>query len=559
MPALIVTQGPDEGRTFRLKEQRVSIGRHTENVIQLTDKRISRRHLEMRLQTTGDYQLFDLQSGNGTKVNGRIIQVIDLRDNDQIMLGGTTLRYRAKGKEPGELAEGQSGRLILEPSVEFPSAILKTVRADLGSQILGNPAQATNDWLRVRLANLSVMYEATSAASQILDVDELLERIVDLLVRTTDADHGCAMLRDAETGELVPKAIRSQAAQPSPNDFVVSHTVVEHVLREKQGVLLGDASVDERFEKGESIARHKIREVICVPMKGRHETVGVLFVDTYSRQTSDGAEQPMKFSDDHLTLAIAVAHQAALAIEETQHYQAMLQSERLAAVGQTIAALSHHIKNIMQGVRFGSDMVRIGLKETDHELLAKGWRLVEKNQARIDHLILDMLSYSKDREPAFDSVDLHMLIREVLEIVQGRAEEAEVSIRLLFDDAVPTVQCDIDGIHRALLNLVSNAIDALNDIETDEQRIIEVATQWITAEKVVEIVIHDNGPGIPAEAQADIFKPFVSTKGSRGTGLGLPVSRKIIQEHGGDILLESTPGDGTTFRVRLPISDTTTE
>ena len=557
MPALIVTLGPDEGRTFRLKEQRISVGRHTENTIQLTDKRVSRRHLELRLHNSGDYQLFDLQSGNGTKVNGRVIQVIDLRDNDQISLGGTTLRYRAKGKEPAGLGvnEGTSGRLILEPSVEFPSAILKTVRADLGSQILSNPTQAANEWLRVRLANLSVMYEASSAASQILDVDELLERIIDLIVRTTDADHGCAMLRDPETGELVPKAIRSQSAQPSPDDFVVSRTVVDHVLREKQGVLLGDASVDERFEKGESIAKHKIREVICVPMKGRHETVGVLFLDTYSRQSQDGEEQPMKFSDDHLTLAIAVAHQAALAIEETQHYQAMLQSERLAAVGQTIAALSHHIKNIMQGVRFGSDMIRIGLKETDLELLGKGWRLVEKNQARIDHLILDMLSYSKDREPAFEAVELHPLIREVLEIVQGRANDAEVRFRLMLDDTVPTIQCDTDGIHRALLNLVSNAIDALNDFDTEKQRIIEVATQWIEGEKVVEIVVHDNGPGIPPEVQADIFKPFVSTKGSRGTGLGLPVSRKIIQEHGGDVILESEPGEGTTFRVRLPSSD----
>ena len=560
MPALFVMHGPDEGRKFRLTHDRVTIGRHTENAIQLTDKRVSRRHLELRLQTTGEYQLFDLQSGNGTKVNGRVIQVIDLRDNDQIVLGATMLRYRTQGNEPLEPIETDrsSARLILEPSVEFPSAILKTVRDDLGSQILENPAKATTDWLRIRLANLSVMYEATSAASQILDVDKLLEKIVDLVVRTTEADHGCAMLRDPETNELLPKAIRSQSARPSgADDFVVSRTVVDYVLREKQGVLLGDASIDERFEQGESIAKHRIREVICVPMKGRHETVGVLFLDTYSRPSKEQPEQPMKFSDDHLTLAIAVAHQAALAIEETWHYQAMLQSERLAAFGQTIAALSHHIKNIMQGVRFGSDMVRIGLKETDHNLLAKGWRLVEKNQARIDHLILDMLSYSKEREPAFEATDLHSLIQEVVEIVQGRADDAEVHLRLMFDDALPTVQCDTDGIHRAVLNIVSNAIDALAAHDMESQRIVEIATQWLDAEKLVEIVVHDNGPGIPRDAHADIFKPFVSTKGSRGTGLGLPVSLKILQEHAGDILVESEPGQGTTFRMRLPVASRT--
>src|SRR4029079_6794857 len=132
----------------------------------------------------------------------------------------------------------------------------------------------------------------------------------------------------------------------------------------------------------ESLHKHNIREAICVPMKGRREVVGVLFLDTQStlKQLLSRGKETGKCSEAHLTLASAIAHQAAIAVEESRYHQALVHAERLAAVGHTIAALSHHIKNIMQGVRFGADMVRVAMKEEDRDLLAKGWRLVERNQ-----------------------------------------------------------------------------------------------------------------------------------------------------------------------------------
>src|SRR5262249_4445343 len=158
------------------------------------------------------------------------------------------------------------------------------------------------------------------------------------------------------------------------------------------------AAQDERFNAGQSIVRFGIREVICVPMKGRHETLGVLYLDTHSsvreavvRSNPAGG----KFTEEHLALAIAVAHQAALAVEETRYHQAMLQAERLAAIGQTIAALSHHIKNILQALRSGSDILKMGLAEKNDALLQQGWKMAEKAQGKIYDLVMDMLSYSK--------------------------------------------------------------------------------------------------------------------------------------------------------------------
>ena len=101
---------------------------------------------------------------------------------------------------------------------------------------------------------------------------------------------------------------------------------------------------------------------------------------------------PGKFNGDHLALAIAIGHQAALAVEETRYHQAMVESERLAAVGQTIAALSHHIKNILQGLRSGSEILNMGIGPRNDRLIQQGWQVAEKNQGKIYDLVMDMLS-----------------------------------------------------------------------------------------------------------------------------------------------------------------------
>ena len=314
--------------------------------------------------------------------------------------------------------------------------------------------------------------------------------------------------------------------------------MVEYVIKEKQGVLVSDVHTDDRFRGVESLHRHNIREAICVPMKGRREVVGVLFLDTQSslKQVVSRGLDVSKFTEDHLNLASAIAHQAAIAVEESRYHEALVNAERLAAIGQTIAALSHHIKNIMQGVRFGADMVRTAMTDKDMDLLGKGWKLVERNQGRIDDLILDMLSFSKEREPAVEPTDLNKLCEDVLDMVRGRDTDRGVALEWRAGTGVSAVPCDPDGIHRAVLNLASNALDALEDRPNAKlamQALLEPDGTW------VKVIVLDNGPGIPAEKIEDIFKPFVSTKGSRGTGLGLPVSRKILREHGGDILVQS--------------------
>ncbi|HEV3142926.1 MAG TPA: GAF domain-containing protein, partial [Gemmataceae bacterium] len=379
MPRLIIIKGADFGKQFELTGDSVGIGRDASNAIRLHDTEASRRHAEFRRQKDGSYHVVDIGSANGTLVNTKVAQDTPLTSGDYVQIGQTILAYdagRPEASAPGKLAE--HFRLIGKQE-ETPSEIIKTIGETEASRILSQPEEAGSPWLKTRLANLAVMYETIQATSHILDVDQLLDRILELIFQSIEADRGGILLCHAETNTLEPKAVRYREGINADEQIGISRTITEYVLREKQGVLVTDASRDDRFSGGQSIVRFGIREAICVPMMGRHETLGVLYLDTQStskdvvaRGTPTG-----KFTEDHLALAIAIGHQAALAIEETHYHQAMVQAERLAAVGQTIAALSHHIKNILQGLRSGSELLKMGISDDDKEMLQKGWRILD--------------------------------------------------------------------------------------------------------------------------------------------------------------------------------------
>jgi signal transduction histidine kinase len=552
VPRLIVIKGTDEGKQFELTESVHGAGRDASSRIRLHDTEVSRRHAEFR-HTADGYRLTDIGSANGTFVNNQSIKDVLLQPGDQIQIGQTTLVYSAgPGEVPAanDLADRIS--MITRNDLELSSAIIKTIGEAEGSRLLQRPEQVEGPWLQTALVNLGIMYEAIQAVSHILDVNQLLEKIMDLIFRSLEADRGCVMLKNPDTGQFEPKAVRWRDGVNRQEKMAISRTIMDYVLREKQGVLVSDAARDERFNTGQSIVRFGIREVICVPMKGRHETLGVLYLDTQTtaRDVVETGKAEGKFTEDHLKLAGAIGHQAALAVEETRYHQAMVQAERLAAIGQTIAALSHHIKNILQGIRSGSEIVEMGLAQKDGTLLQKGWKIVEKNQGKIYHLVTDMLSYSKEREPMIEWTDLNALVREVLEVVEGRAKEMNLRIDVQLAQGLPRVPLDPEGIQHALLNIVTNAVDAVEERRKPQ---VAVLTKLDPEAGWVRVMVADNGLGIQPEQQADIFRPFVSTKGAKGTGLGLAVSRKILREHGGDILLQSQPGKGSSFILRLPL------
>ena len=551
MASLFVIQGADQGKRFELTASPISLGRDNTNPIRLHDTEVSRRHAEVR-RVDSTYGVVDLGSANGTYVNGQAVDQSPLRSGDRLQLGQTVMLFNEAQTGSTDREVASRVTMLAPASPDDRSAILKSIPAGEGSRVLQAQDIAAG-WLKDRLANLQVMYKATQAISHVLDTDALLSQILELVFDSIGADRGAILLKD-EDAALVPKAVRWRGEAAPDEKLSISHTIIDHVLQQGQGVLTSDAPADKRFGPAQSIVDHGIREAICVPIQGRHVTLGVIYADTLTtreiRPGKDGIPERGRLSQDHLMLMVAIGHQAGLAIENTEFYKAKLQAERLAAVGQTIATLSHHIKNILQGIRGGSYLIDMGLKEKDDEVVRRGWTIVEKNQGKIYNLVMDMLSFSKDREPALEPADVNETVADVVELMQARA--AELGVALAFDPAegMPPVMIDPDGIHRAILNIVTNAIDASEGVEGAR---VSVTTGWDPAASVARVTVSDNGVGIEEDEIGSIFQVFASTKGSRGTGLGLPVSQKIIREHGGKIVVTSAPGRGSLFTVELPM------
>ncbi len=552
MATLLVIHGLEQGKRFTLDQPVTRLGRDSSNTIRVPDSEISRHHAEIRREDDG-FSIVDLNSSNGIYVNGRRVPQARLDTGDRVQLGQTVFLFGA-GTTVARADLAKKITLITQAATEQASAIVRTISQDEGSQFLRMVERPDPAWLKNALAHMRVLYETSRAVSHIVDLDELLARILELAFQSVQADRGCVLLREPDSGGLECRAIYYAPKSNRDEQIEVSQTIVDYVLAKSEGVRTSDAASDERFAPGKSILRMGITEAICVPIQGRHDMVGVIYVDrrTPVEETLDDPKPSGKLTDENLKLLIAVGHQAALAIEDTRHYQAMVQSERLAAVGQTIATLSHHIKNILQGIKGGSHLIEMGLESGEHDPIRRGWNIVNKNQNKIYNLVMDMLTFSKEREPAIESADLNEVVSEVVELMEQRAAEIGVKLELVKDAAMPKMSIDPEGIHRAVLNIVANALDATDGNEAGR---VQVRTRFDAAKSVACVHVADNGVGIPPEDLGQIFALFASTKGARGTGIGLPVSEKIIKEHGGRIDVHSRSGEGTEFVIELPFRD----
>lgn len=232
----------------------------------------------------------------------------------------------------------------------------------------------------------------------------------------------------------------------------------------------------------------------------------------------------------------------------------LLHSERLAAIGQTVAGVAHGVKNILHGFKGGSYLVDLGITKGDDEKLKKGWDMIQRNVSRTSELVMDLLSYSKERELQSEPCNPNAIIIDVCEVMQEFADEHKVELATELDTDIDIVVMDPHTIHQCLTNLISNAIDAcLFDEDTSKQWMVTIQSA-IEDNQHIRISVKDNGMGMSHSVLNKLFSSFFSTKGHRGTGLGLLVTRKAVEEHGGTIEVHSKEGKGTTFNLRLPFN-----
>jgi len=222
--------------------------------------------------------------------------------------------------------------------------------------------------------------------------------------------------------------------------------------------------------------------------------------------------------------------------------------QRLAAIGETVAGLVHYQKNLLNGLRGGLYLTDGAMARGDRERLREGWRMLDSTVQRIEKLTLDMLYYVKERVPRREPTDLNEVISEAVDLMRETAASRDVELQVELDEGIGQPPLDRTAICRAILNLVSNAIDACEESKSGNL----VSLKSHAGADGVAVTVADNGIGMSEDVRSQLFQRFFSTKGGQGTGLGLPVVKKVVEEHGGILEVESTPGEGSAFHLRFP-------
>ncbi|BAM03882.1 ATP-binding protein [Phycisphaera mikurensis] len=545
MLVLTVIAGPDRGRRFELPDHEPQqIGRSSE-ALPLTDRTISRRHVELTPDPEhGVWVLRDLESSNGTYVNGvRVTGSRTLKVGDQIRAGSTLLSFG-----DGALAFARSRR---EPGTrlrpvergEMDIHLEHQVQSSDDSVIMSSPEPRQSAQFQ-----LNVLYELVSLVGSLKEKPQLFTRVMDTVFDHFDADRGFILVGEEVGSELLPVVVRQRAAAPETappgtpaTPIAYSKTIVEYVTRKNVGVLTSNAMNDRRFASGDSVQGFHIHSAMCVPIRYKHRFYGVIHLDSQVANYT--------YTEDQLALLTAIGTQTGLALANLRLVEARVRAERLAAVGQTVASLSHSIKNILQGLRGGADVVDLGLKKNNTPVVVSGWKIVSRNLERIYELTMNMLAFSKQRRPEFEMTNLNPLLEEAVALLTPQFEAAKVALVTDFAADLAPLPLDGGGLHQAMLNLLSNALDACES----EEGVVTITSSFDDDRDEVVVSVRDNGAGMSAATRDRLFEPFHSTKGLRGTGLGLVVTQKIVNEHGGVISVESAPGAGTCFTIRLPI------
>jgi signal transduction histidine kinase len=225
--------------------------------------------------------------------------------------------------------------------------------------------------------------------------------------------------------------------------------------------------------------------------------------------------------------------------------------KQLILLGQTVAGMAHSIKNIMMGLEGGIYVVNKGIEDKKPDEVKEGWDMVLLNFDKISHIVKDIVYCSKDREPNLQKIQPNDVVREVHKLFKDVAASYAIEIKLDLDDNVKEAVIDPEGLHTVLTNLVTNAMDACKIDLWKDEHLVEIRTRRGEGNSTI-IEVADNGIGIDKDLKEHVFEDFFTSKGDKGTGLGLMVTQKILREHGGTITFRSRPGKGTTFVAFFP-------
>ena len=421
--------------------------------------------------------------------------------------------------------------------------------AHLGGTAIQAVVRDVSETVRQRRENaarrkrLSAIEEITRELSMELDRERLESKIIDSMPGLIEADlyalyvseNHCNTLAYRADQTITPatQARLEAIVQRTVGEFSQEGITYENVVRTPHHTVVGEAGADLATES-----------YLNVPITVTGRMMGLLTVASTRRDA---------FGLDDLSILTTLSNEAAMALDRMQYCRRSLQSERMAAVGETVATIAHYATNLTSNLRSSSHMMDLALEREDWARADRSWTIARRGIQSVSRLVMNLLNYSKEREPIPEPTDLRELIEMIAEQWQPGADQLGVTIVLDLEALDREVLVDPEQIEHCLVNLVSNGLQAMPGGGTLSLS-AGITSNGPDGTGPLVMEVADTGSGIPEADLPKIFEPFYSSKGSKGTGIGLAVSKKIAREHGGDLTVTTELGKGTTFRIALPVN-----
>jgi len=531
---LEIIAGGERGKKYDLAARKITlVGRDSSAHIRIENDECSRQHA--RITRDGErFVIEDLGSRNGLFINRKRCAKAHLAPGDEIRVGNTMLRVSGIGD-----SVRRSEMLTL---YEGKNSVLVTLPPDEADLLNRAAAPAIFDEAGHEREILRQLCEISQIASASNDTQTVLTLILDRIRTILNTDAACILTSSDDGGWVI-----HAASNPDPDtaSISISRTIIQQTIREGAAILATDLFGDPRFATSQSILMQGVASAICSPLKVRDTFVGVLFIDRRH-------EKPA-FTALDLRFAATVGNLISMLIEKEQMHTEARQRERLATIGEVMAGLAHCIKNIIMTLWLSTDSIRFNLNAGKCDDAKASLEILSSQTQRISDLVLDMLSYAKERVPVRTKVDLHASVENAAIPYRQDFERHNICFHIAAAENCPHIQAEDNALQRVFHNLFTNAIDAIASKKDATARDISVTIQPHPDQRNVELRFRDTGAGIPASQLGKIFDVFFSTKGSKGTGLGLAVVHKIITEHGGAVTVDSRENEWSEFRITLPV------
>ena len=448
----------------------------------------------------------------------------------------------------------------------FHTMYLNAVLAAIVILVLFEPLRAKVEqqihtfFFRERYDLEAAIAEARNKLVYVLELDELRHVVISALEQSHRATSAALYLSDAtgqafelaaELGENSPKRIEVATIRPLLDQLTQGPLLLEEIGREvaeSRETEEGSPSEAEAVLAAAALLG-PLREGVVLGIRDGNSAVAGLLVVADDRVRD-------AFSPDEVTLLESLAVQIGVVVENSLVYRRMQERDRLAALGQMAAGLAHEIKNPLGAIKGAAQLLAdpgphgAELDETSREFVG----IILEEVDRLDRVVGSVLDYARPSGGNPAPVDPNGVVRRTIQILSSDRERTSTEIVLDLAEELPRIQVDAEQLRQVIMNLVRNAIQAMNGggrvvVRTRARSFARSRAEQ--PQSWVEVSVTDSGPGISQKLLANLFVPFFTTK-NHGTGLGLAISQRIVRNAGGSIEVRSHEGAGTTFTVLLP-------